>query len=545
MQPIIQTEAWKTLEEHKLDLSRLHLNELFSHDKQRFERFSVEGEGFLLDFSKNRMTQTTLQLLLQLAEQANLAPQIEAMFSGKKINATEKRAALHTALRNRENTPVLVDSEDVMPEINAVLARMRELSEKVRNSDWQGFSGKAITDIVNLGIGGSDLGPKMVVQALENYADKHLRCHFVSNVDPTAIARTLKQCNPETTLFIIASKSFSTQETISNAEAAKAWLLKHTQQAELSKHFIAISSQVEKAVNWGVGQENIFPLWDFVGGRYSLWSAIGLSIAIMCGMDCFEELLRGAHAMDLHFRNTEFKNNLPVLLGLVGIWNHNFLHMPSNAILPYSESLKYFGDYLQQAEMESNGKSVDFNSRKISEYQTAPVVWGSVGTNGQHSFHQLLHQGTARVWCDFILPLKPQDDIANQHELLMANCFAQSQALMQGKSEEQAYTELKKQGCTHDKAAILAPHKTVVGNKSSNTILFEKVDAFNLGKLIALYEHKIFVQSIIWQINAFDQWGVELGKQLAETILPDLTGDVVSGEHDCSTRGLIDYIKNH
>jgi glucose-6-phosphate isomerase len=541
MKPIIETQAWKTLQAHKLDIANIHVRDLFTNDPGRFQRFSIKAENFLLDFSKNRFTQTTYQLLLELAEQAELSQHINDLFSGKKINTTEKRAALHTALRNPPNTQVVLDGTDIMPEIHRVLDKMRLLSNRIRQGDWRGFSGKAITDIVNIGIGGSDLGPKMVVHALKNFSADHLTAHFVSNIDGTAIRRTLARCNPETTLFIIASKSFSTIETLANAQAAKAWLSEHT--TSISQHFIAIANNTERAVQWGIETDHILPLWDWVGGRYSLWSAIGLSIAIMLGMDHFDQLLAGAHSLDQHFQHAPFDQNLPMLLGLIGVWNHNFLHMPSNAILPYCEALQHFSAHLQQLEMESNGKVIDYNSRRITEYQTGPIIWGDVGANGQHSFHQLLHQGTAKVWCDFILPIKAPDAIGSQHDLLVANCLAQSQALMLGKTQEQAYEELKKQGLNHNAAAILAPHRCVPGNRASTTLLIPELSPFTLGQLVALYEHKVFVMAMIWQINPFDQWGVELGKQLTHTILDDLSTDRVNSVHDCSTTGLLDYFK--
>ena len=538
MESIALTPTWKVLQQHKLDISRVHLRDLFLNDPKRFDRFSLQHDGFLLDFSKNRITQETLLLLLQLAETADVKLRSFEMFSGDKINITEKRAVLHTALRQTNHAPVFLDHYNLMDDIEKVWRQMRDISEKIRQQKWLGFSGKPINTIVNLGIGGSDLGPKMVTYALEHLAQEGLKAHFVSNIDGTAIVRTLKQCNPETTLFMISSKSFSTIETLSNAIAAKAWLLKHTDEKVIAKHFLAITAKGEKAQAWGIPAENTLPLWDWVGGRYSLWSAIGLPVAIMCGMDAFQELLSGAHAMDEHFKTAELANNIPVILALMGIWNHNFLHMPSNAILPYCEALKYFPDHLQQVDMESNGKCVDILGREITEYQTGPIIWGATGTNGQHSFHQLLHQGTAKVWCDFILPIKPMDDMGDHHALLTANCFAQSQALMQGKSLAESYEELLNLGVPHDEAAILAEHKMSSGNKPSSTILFPQLTPYYLGGLIALYEHKIFTQGVIWQVNSFDQWGVELGKVLADELLPAVKGKSVEGL-DCSTAGLV------
>ena len=538
MESIAHTPTWKVLQQHKLDISRVHLRDLFSNDQKRFDRFSLKHDGFLLDFSKNRITQETLLLLLQLAETAEVKLRSFEMFTGDKINITEKRAALHTALRQVNHAPVFLDHHNLMEDIESVWQKMRDISEKIRTQQWLGFSGKPINTIVNLGIGGSDLGPKMVAYALEHLAPNNLRAYFVSNVDGTAITRTLKHCDPETTLFIISSKSFSTIETLSNAIAAKKWLLKHTDEKAIAKHFIAVTAKSEKARAWGIPSENVLPLWDWVGGRYSLWSAIGIPVAILCGMDIFQELLSGAHAMDEHFKTAELAQNLPVMLALMGVWNHNFFHMPSNAILPYCEALKYFPDHLQQVDMESNGKSVDLLGREITDYQTGPIIWGAIGTNGQHSFHQLLHQGTAKVWCDFILPIKPIDDVDDHHALLTANCFAQSQALMQGKSLAESYEALLNLDVPQDEAAILAEHKMSSGNRPSNTLLFPQLTPYYLGSLIALYEHKIFTQGVIWQVNSFDQWGVELGKVLAEELLPALKGQSVAGL-DCSTAGLV------
>ncbi len=539
MESIALTPTWKVLQQHKLDIARVHLRDLFFNDPKRFERFSLKYDGILLDFSKNRITQETLMLLLQLAETAEVKLRSFEMFAGDKINITEHRAVLHTALRNIDHAPVFLDHHNIMQDIESVWHQMRNISEKIRQQQYFGFSGKPINTIVNLGIGGSDLGPKMVNYALEHVATDNLTCHFVSNVDATAISRVLKRCDPETTLFIISSKSFSTIETLTNANTAKQWLLKNSDTKAIATHFIAITAKGDRAKAWGINEENILPLWDWVGGRYSLWSAIGLPIAIMCGMKNFKELLAGAHAMDEHFKTAELAQNLPVLLALIGVWNHNFLHMPSNAILPYCEALKYFPEHLQQVDMESNGKCVDALGREILEYQTGPIIWGAPGTNGQHSFHQLLHQGTAKVWCDFILPVKPIDNIGEHHALLSANCFAQSQALMQGKSLAEAYEELLAQGVEHDVAVVLAEHKMSSGNKPSSTILFPQLTPYYLGALIALYEHKIFTQGVIWQVNSFDQWGVELGKQLADHLLPAVAGQNIDGL-DASTQGLLE-----
>lgn len=541
MEPIAQSPTWKILEKHKLDITKVHTKDLFALDQERFKRFSIQQEGFLFDFSKNKITQESLLLLIQLAEQAEIKLRTYEMFSGDKINITEKRAVLHTALRNTSQAPIIVNNtENLMDEVTRVWRDMEIISHKINNQQWLGFSGKPISHIINIGIGGSDLGPKMVVHALENEIPKNLTYEFVSNIDGTSIARALRKSNPETTLFIVSSKSFNTIETLTNAEAAKNWLLEHTQANQLSKHFIAVTAKREKAKQWGLDDHSILDIWDWVGGRYSLWSAIGLPIAILCGMENFKQLLAGAHEMDEHFKTAKLTENLPVLLALTGIWNHNFLHMPTNAILPYCEALKFFPEHLQQVEMESNGKSIDLCSRHINDYQSSPIIWGTVGTNGQHSFHQLLHQGTAKIWCDFILPIKPLDPIGQQHDILTANCFAQSQALMQGKKLEQAYKELLDAGMEHDHAAILAPHKTTPGDRPSNTLLFPELTPFYLGKLMALYEHKIFTQGVIWQVNSFDQWGVEIGKNLADNLLPVIQNKA-KNNLDSSTQGLIDF----
>lgn len=545
MESIVRTPTWQVLQKHKQELSCIHMRDLFENDPKRFTRFSVEHDAFFLDFSKNRITQETLLLLLQLAETAEVKLRSFEMFSGDQINITEKRAVLHTALRQINHAPILLDHRNIMEDVQSVWQRMRHISTQIREQQWLGFSGKPINTIVNLGIGGSDLGPKMVTYALEHLAQKNLHCHFVSNVDATAITRALKHCDPETTLFIFSSKSFVTIETLTNANTAKAWLLQHTDEKSLEKHFIAITAKKEKALAWGITEKNILPIWDWVVGRYSVWSAIGLPIAIMCGMDIFNELLAGAHTMDEHFKTAELAHNIPVLLALMGVWNHNFFHMPSNAILPYCEALKYFPDYLQQVDMESNGKSANVYGHEIDDHQTGPIVWGTVGTNSQHSFHQLLHQGTAKVWCDFLLPVKPIDDVNNHHALLTANCFAQSQALMQGKTLAAAYEELLPLGAYHDTATMLAEHKMLPGNKPSNTLLFPQLTPYYLGGLMALYEHKVFTQGVIWQINSFDGWGVELGKVLAEKLLPAVNGKSVTNL-DCSTAGLVAKVNfNH
>ena len=534
MESVANTPAWKVLQKHKLEVSKIHMSDLFQHDEQRFERFSVQDAGFLLDYSKNRMTQETILLLLQLAEDSALKLRTGEMMAGEKINITEKRAVLHTALRNMDNA-----SHDV----KRIWRWMERVSDTIRKGKWLGFSGKPITHIVNLGIGGSDLGPKMVVYALNKEVHPHLTYDFVSNVDGTAITHVLKRSSPETTLFIVSSKSFTTTETLANADAAKKWLLAHTDEKSIQRHFIAVTANRDKAMTWGFHEENVLDIWDWVGGRYSLWSAIGLPIVVLCGMTVFESLLSGAHDMDQHFINTDFSGNIPVLLALTGIWNHNFFHIPANAVLPYCEALRYFPDHLQQVEMESNGKSMHLSGQEIIEYQTSPILFGSVGTDAQHSFFQLLHQGTSKAWCDFIMPIKPNEDIADHHEILMANCFAQSQALMQGKSAAEAYDDLLDAGVEHEEAAMLAQHKMSPGNRPSNTLLFPKLTPYSLGGLIALYEHKVFAQGVIWQINSFDQWGVELGKSLAEKLLPGVKGQPL-GAVDSSTAGLVRFVRS-
>ncbi|MFN3235377.1 MAG: glucose-6-phosphate isomerase [Gammaproteobacteria bacterium] len=539
------TSTWQQLQAHAETLKTQHMRTLFKEDSHRFEKFSVRfNNDFLFDFSKNLLTEETLELLLQLTNEAQIKNAIDAMFAGEAINNTENRPVLHAALRNRKNTPIMVNGEDIMPQINDTLARMKKISHAVHSGTWKGYNGQPIKTIINIGIGGSDLGPKMVVDALQHCAHNHLTCHFVSNVDGTAITRALKDASPESTLFIIASKTFTTQETLANAHAARNWLLQHTDISQVNKHMLAVTSHPDRATAFGVAKENVLPMWDWVGGRYSLWSAIGLPIAITLGMDNFEKLLDGAYAMDLHLRTAKFRQNLPVLLGLIGVWNHNFLNYSSNAILPYCDALRYFPEHLQQVEMESNGKCTTRDGKSISGFQTSPVLWGTVGTNGQHSFHQLLHQGTAKTWCDFILPIEPVDPVENQHEMLAANCFAQSQALMQGKTENEAYQELIQNNMDDQEAKTLAPHKVIPGNKPNNTILMKTLSPWHLGALIALYEHKIFVQSVIWNINAFDQWGVELGKQLASALLPAISSNKVNDDWDSSTKGLLQAFQN-
>jgi len=519
------------------------MHDLFAADPQRFAKYSLVFKDTLLDYSKNRITEETLSLLFALARQADLKTWVERMFSGEKINVTEHRAVLHVALRNRSNRPVLVNGVDVMPEVNRVLAQMKAFTESVRSGDWKGYTGKTITDIVNIGIGGSDLGPVMVCEALRPYAKPGLRAHFVSNVDGTHIAETLKRLTPETTLFIIASKTFTTQETLTNAHAARAWFLKAARdETTVAKHFVAVSTNGKEVAKFGIDTRNMFAFWDWVGGRYSLWSAIGLPIALYIGMDNFEELLAGAHDMDEHFRSAPFEKNMPVILALLGIWYNNFFGAQTHAILPYDQYLHRFPAYFQQGDMESNGKSVTRDGEFV-DYSTGPVIWGEPGTNGQHAFYQLLHQGTSLIPADFIAPIETHNPIGDHHRILLSNFFAQPEALMKGKTEHEARAELVQAGMSGAALEKLLPHKVFAGNKPSNSILLKKITPRSLGTLIALYEHKIFVQGVIWNINSFDQWGVELGKQLAQKILPELEGAAQVTSHDSSTDGLINYYK--
>ncbi len=532
------------------------MRDLFAQDPQRFERFSLRLGDILLDYSKNRITEKTMALLLDLARQAGLQAKIEAMFSGEKYNNTEKRAVLHIALRNRANRPILADGVDVMPAVNRVLAHMREFSDAVRSGAWRGYSGQAITDVVNIGIGGSDLGPKMVCEALKPYGGRSsgppLRVHFVSNVDSTDLVETLKLVNPQTVLFLVASKTFTTQETMTNAQTARAWFLAAAAEtglapaqaeAAVARHFAAMSTNTAAVTKFGIDPKNMFEFWDWVGGRYSLWSAIGLSIALYLGMDNFEALLAGAHAVDEHFRSAPFDQNLPVILGLLGIWYNNFFDAQSHAILPYDQYLVHFPSYFQQGDMESNGKGVTRNAEWV-DYTTGPIIWGQPGTNGQHAFYQLIHQGAKLIPCDFLAAAQSHNPRGDHHSILLSNYLAQTEALMKGKTTAEARAELiaagRQPGPELDRLAI---HKTFTGNRPTNSLLYPKLTPTILGVLIALYEHKIFTQGAIWDINSFDQWGVELGKQLATAILPELRaeGDVCT--HDASTNGLINTIK--
>ena len=538
------TQAWKALEAHKAELSNTTIQDLFKQEKNRFDDYSLTfNNQILVDFSKNNINQTTLSHLRQLAQECELDNAKEAMFTGEKINRTENRAVLHTALRNRANTPVLVDGKDVMPEINAVLAKMKDFCQRIISGEWKGYTGKAITDVVNIGIGGSDLGPYMVTEALRPYKN-HLNMHFVSNVDGTHIAETLKKVNPETTLFLVASKTFTTQETMTNAQSARDWLLKAAKnESAVAKHFAALSTNAKDVEKFGIDTNNMFEFWDWVGGRYSLWSAIGLSIALSIGFENFEALLSGAHEMDKHFRSAPIEKNIPTTLALVGLWNTNFLGAQTESILPYDQYLHRFAAYFQQGNMESNGKYVDRDGNIINNYQTGPIIWGEPGTNGQHAFYQLIHQGTTLIPCDFIAPAQTHNPLADHHNKLLSNFFAQTEALAFGKTKEEVEAEFIKAGKSLDDVKNIVPFKVFTGNKPTNSILVQKITPFTLGALIAMYEHKIFVQGVIFNIFSFDQWGVELGKQLANRILPELTDSEKVASHDSSTNGLINQFK--
>lgn len=496
----------------------------------------------LLDYSKNRVTQETMEKLFALAEAVDLQNWIDRMFSGEAINHTEGRAVLHTALRNRANTPVMVDGKDVMPEVNAVLEKMAGFCAKVHNGAWLGYTGKQMTDIVNIGIGGSDLGPAMICDALEPYAIEGLTVHFVSNVDGTDLSTTLEQLNPETTLFVVASKTFTTQETLTNAQSARQWFLKSAKQADVAKHFVAVSTNADEVAKFGIDTDNMFEIWDWVGGRYSLWSAIGLPIALYVGMDNFERLLEGGHQMDQHFRTQPFAKNIPVIMGLLGVWYINFFNAQTHAIVPYDHSLARFPSHMQQLDMESNGKFINRQGARIS-YKTGPVIWGTPGTNGQHAYFQLIHQGTQLIPVDFVLPVNSHYPECDHQSILLANGLAQAEALMKGKTAEEVRAELVAGGLEGKALEALLPHKVFPGNRPSNVLLFPKLTPEMLGQLVALYEHKIFVQGVIWNINSFDQWGVELGKQLAKAILPDLQDDAEISSHDSSTTELIKLIR--
>ncbi|MGA7120685.1 MAG: glucose-6-phosphate isomerase [Polyangiaceae bacterium] len=543
---LTQSPAWQAVLRHHTDVRNVHLRDLFAGDPARFERFSIEVGPLLLDYSKHRATHETMKLLFDLARQARVLEWRDKMMSGEKINRTEDRAVLHVALRNRSNRPILVDGKDVMPEVNAVLAKMRAFTDAVRNGQWRGHTGSRITDVVNIGIGGSDLGPTMVSTALKPYWQAGMRAHFVSNVDGTQLAEVLREVSPEQTLFVVESKTFTTQETLMNARSARSWLVeKLGTEAAVPKHFVAVSTAKAEVEKFGIDPENMFVFWDWVGGRYSLWSAIGLPIALMIGMDRFDELLAGGHAMDEHFRSAPIEQNAPVIMAMLGVWYANFFGAATHVILPYDQYLSRFAAYFQQGDMESNGKRVDRSGHEIADYTTGPIVWGEPGTNGQHAFYQLLHQGTRLVPADFLAPLETHNPMGRHHEVLLANFFAQPEALMRGKTPEEARAELKTQGLSQGRIDELAPHKTFPGNRPTSSIVFPKLTPATLGMLIALYEHKIFVQGIVWDIFSFDQWGVELGKQLAKKIEPELDAKGLVSSHDSSTNALINRYKRH
>ena len=538
-----QTKSWQQLAAHYAEIKTVHMRDMFAEDPQRFEKFSITFKDILVDFSKNRMTEHTLDLLMGLAKETNLQDAIRRMFAGERINTTENRPVLHVALRNRANRPIVVDDRDVMPLVNRVLGQMRRFSERINTGQWRGYSGNPIRDIVNIGIGGSDLGPAMVTECLKPYGQKHLSVHFVSNVDGTHLTETLRHLDPATTLFIIASKTFTTQETMANAFSARQWFLEKTgEKGDVARHFVAVSTNTGAVEDFGIDGDNMFRFWDWVGGRFSVWSAIGLSIACYVGYENFEALLEGAHAMDNHFYQTPFRHNIPVVLALIGIWYVNFFKTASEAILPYDQYMQRFPAYFQQGNMESNGKSVDRNGQRVA-YDTGPIVWGEPGTNGQHAFFQLMHQGTRLVPADFLAPAISHNPVGKHHTMLLSNFFAQTEALMNGKTTERVIDEMQGAGESEAHIERLAPHRVFAGNRPSNSILFKQLTPRTLGSLIAMYEHKIFVQGVIWNIFSFDQWGVELGKQLAAGIMPELQHDQPVFSHDASTNSLINAYK--
>ncbi len=539
-----QTRSWQALTQHHQMMAPQHMRDLFTQDPGRFDRFSHRLGDLLLDYSKNRITEQTMTLLRDLARDMGVESMRDRMFAGDPINLTEGRAVLHTALRNRSGRPILVDGKDVMPDVRAALAHMKSFCESVRSGSWTGYSGKPIRSVVNIGIGGSDLGPVMVTEALRPYLHADLKIHFVSNVDGSHIAEVLQRVDPETTLFLVASKTFTTQETMANAHSARRWFLQHAQQeGHIAKHFAALSTNAREVTRFGIDPANMFVFWDWVGGRYSLWSSIGMPIALGIGFENFEQLLTGAFDMDEHFRTAPLDQNLPVTLALLGIWYTNFFGADTHAILPYDQYLHRFPAYFQQGDMESNGKRVTRDGQPITDYETGPVIWGEPGTNGQHAFYQLIHQGTKLIPCDFLAAVTTHNPIGDHHQLLLANYFAQTEALMKGRTEAEARTEVAAQGLTGEALAALWPHKVFPGNRPTNSLLYQKLDPHTLGRLVALYEHKIFVQGVIWNVNSYDQWGVELGKKLASAILPELTSTGSVSTHDASTNGLINEWK--
>ncbi len=549
MSQINQSLIWQSLNQHKKDIESISLREMFKSNPNRFNQFHIQFNDLLLDYSKHRITKETINLLVKLAKEADVEGWRSRMFAGEKINTTEHRAVLHTALRNQNHSPIMSDGEDVMPKIKSVLKKMRSFSEEVRSGQWKGFTGKAITSVINIGIGGSDLGPAMVCQALRAYGSKTITPYFVSNVDGADLSQALEKCNPETTLFIVASKTFTTQETMTNAFSARNWFLKVAKDSQhIKKHFVALSTNHHAVSQFGIDTENMFEFWDWVGGRYSLWSAIGLSIALYIGMDGFEELLKGGFEMDEHFKTAPIEQNIPMMMGLLGIWYINFFNFPTHAILAYDQGLSKLAPYLQQADMESNGKFINRDGEHI-DFHTGPVIWGEVGTNGQHAFYQLLHQGTEIVPADFIMPIESQYAIGKDgnehHKILLSNFIAQTQSLMLGKTYDEARAEIEKQGYEGEDIESFIPQKTFEGNRPTSSILFQKLSPNTLGQIIAMYEHKIFTQGIIWNINSFDQWGVEYGKQIAKQVLPKLSEKIPTDNFDSSTNGLINYIKKY
>jgi glucose-6-phosphate isomerase len=545
MTKLTNAPAWKALQAHLPTIANTHMRDLFAADPQRFHKFSMLFNDILFDYSKHRITEETLHLLINLAKEMDVKGWAEKMFNGEAINTTENRSVLHTALRNRSKRPVLVNEKDVMHDINEVLGRMRKFSNDVRNGEWKGFSGKSITDVVNIGIGGSDLGPAMVTESLLDYQRPNIKFHFVSNIDSTQMFETNRHLSPETTLFIIASKTFTTQETMTNARSAREWFMSIVKdESAIPRHFVAISTNTAEVTKFGISPELMFEFWDWVGGRYSLWSAIGLTIIIAIGMNQFEELLQGAHEMDEHFRNAPLEENLPVIMGMLGIWYNNFFGANTHAIIPYDQYLRRLPAYVRQLDMESNGKRVDRNGKPV-DYATGPIIWGELGSNGQHAFFQLIHQSERLIPADYIAMIENKHPIGEHQTILLANFFAQTEALMRGKNAEEVTKELEAEGKNEEQIKQLLPHKIFPGNKPSNSILLNNLDPKSLGSLIAFYEHKVFVQGIIWNINSFDQWGVELGKQLAKSIQPELAGKELIHSHDNSTNHLINYFKSH
>lgn len=540
--PLNKMKSWKNLQSQYKSVKKMHMKDLFAKDKDRAEKYTLSLEDLIFDYSKNIIDDKTMEKLIALAKEIGLENKIKAMFSGEKINTSEGRPVLHTALRNRDNTPVYVDGKDIMPDINAVFAKMKDFSEAVRLGEFKGQTGKKLTNIVNIGIGGSDLGPAMVVESLKKYWAKDINCYFISNIDGTACAEILNKIDPETTLFIVASKTFTTIETLTNARTCRKWLVNALGEHAVSKHFVALSTNAAAVDKFGIDTKNMFEFWDYVGGRYSLWSAIGLSIAIAVGFSKFEQFLDGAYAADKHFKTAKFEENIPVIMALIGIWYNNFFDAKRQAVVPYDQYLKYFPAYLQQLDMESNGKSVDMSGNQV-KYSTAPVLFGGAGTDVQHSFFQMIHQGTDFVPVDFIIPAISLNEIGEHHEILLANVLAQTKALMLGKTEKEVVTEMVEKGKSPEEIKKLKAFKAFSGNRPSNMFLLKRLDAFSIGMLIAIYEHKVFTQGVIWDINSFDQWGVELGKELALKIFPEIRGEVYPQGHDSSTLSLIKSVK--